>query len=365
MSRGLLAATLLAITAGAARADAAPPDEPRAAADVLPEAAPAPSTARRLAAIGAAIVPGVVVRGAGSWVIGERRTARRLLTTAAIGLGAMAIGGVAVGVSGASDYTIIPGVPLVIVGAGLVLPTWFADIWVAAGGERVVAAPHALAPWSLEGGTTWLRDPYRDRALVRTAARVQLGRLGLGAASLIDARGDAQTGELEARWRLLGAAATGQAIPDGSSLVVRAATRIHRDDADDVTLLTGEVEVIARVDLRRLERVLADTFVELSTGLGVERATYARATHDTASLLLGRFAWGAYLGTRSELAVFYDHRRDSLAGGFPAWRASGFFGSFGATAELRIAGPWAVLAELEVGNAWVSTLAVRYHGGTP
>ena len=56
--------------------------------------------------------------------------------------------------------------------------------------------------------------------------------------------------------------------------------------------------------------------------------------------------------------MFYDHRRDSLAGGLPAGRAAGFFGSLGARTELAL-GRWTAHASLEVGAAWVTTLGVR------
>jgi hypothetical protein len=85
--------------------------------------------------------------------------------------------------------------------------------------------------------------------------------------------------------------------------------------------------------------------------------------HEYASELLGRFLWGIYLGNRGEAAVIYDHRRDGLVGGLPAWRASGFVGSIGASLDLRVHGPWAARAEVDVGNAWVTTVAVAYRGG--
>jgi len=96
MARALLVGTVLAF-ATPVRADA-PTTEPTATVG--------PTTTRRLAAIGAAIVPGIIVRGAGSWVIGEKPAAKRLAATAGIGLGAIVIGGAAVGsVVGASAWT--------------------------------------------------------------------------------------------------------------------------------------------------------------------------------------------------------------------------------------------------------------------
>jgi hypothetical protein len=347
-------ATLATITA--ARAE--PPTD-----ELAPPPRRGPSTLRRLAAIGVAIVPGVLVHGAGSYVLGERRTAKRLLVVGAAGLAAGGLGGLAVGATGGSPYFVWPGAPLAVLGVGIFSQTWLADIWIAAGGERVRGGPRGAPPWSLELSTTGLRDPYRRRALAGAAARAELGRLGLGASALLDAQGDSRTGDVEARWRILGAAATGRPIDAGDRLYVRAAARYHRDDADDVSLATAELEVVLRGELRRLDPLLTGTFLELSTGAGLERATYARGAHDLDSLLLGRFAWGAYLGRCGEATLFYDHRRDGLAGGIYAWRASGFVGSFGAGAVVAVAGPWAVRGELEIGNAWLGTLALRYHGG--
>ena len=344
---------------------AAPSGEPTApAADVITlHPRRPPSTLRRIAAIGAAIFPGVFVRGAGSYVIGERRTAKRLLLVGATGAAATAIGGGAVGASGAASQLIWPGVPVLLLGFGVFMPTWLADIWVAAGGERVRGGPRGTPPWSLEVSTTGLRDPYRARALAGAAVSVELGRLGLGASTLLDAQGESRTADVEARLRIRGAAATAGPIAEGSRLSLRAAARYHRDDPDDITLATAELEAVLRGELRHLDPRLAGMFLELSTGLGLERATYANGTHDLDSLLLGGFAWGAYLGRCGEAMLFYDHRRDHLAGGLYAWRGSSFVGSFGARAQVVLTGPWALRAELEVGNAWVGTLGLRYQGG--
>src|SRR5436190_2038992 len=185
----------LAMFAAVRGARAEPPER---ADELAPRARPAPSTLRRIAAVGAAIVPGIVFHGAGSYVLGERRTARRLLEVEAAGLAAAAVGGLAVGASGGSPYFVWPEVPVAVLGVGLALPSWLADIWVAAGGERVRGGPSGTPPWSIELSTTGLRDPYRTRALAGAASRVELGRLGLGASALLDAQGESRTGDLEA-----------------------------------------------------------------------------------------------------------------------------------------------------------------------
>jgi hypothetical protein len=348
MSRALVVASLL--VAQTARADDAPPPD-----DV--------STKRRLAAIGAAIVPGVLLHGSGSWVLHEKRAAKRLAITGGIGLAAMGIGGATVGITGATESMVIWGVPMVIAGTALWLPTWFSDIWYAAGGPRVRGAPHARTAWSIDLATTWLHDGYRERALIRGGGRLEVGRIGGGASALVDAEGRARTGDLEARVRILGAPAHGGIIEDGSRLYVRTAVRRHVDDDDKVEITTGEIEAGGRLDMQHIAGTLRGTFLELALGMGAERVTYADLVSDTSSLFLGRFAWGLYLGTHSELTVFYDHRRDSLAGGIAANRAAGFVGSVGTNVDLRIGGPFALIAELEIGNGWVTTAGIRYHGG--
>ena len=319
------------------------------------------STKRRVLATTLAVFPGLIVRGLGSWVVGETRTAKRLLATAGVGLAGAGVGAVPIGLGGGSPYG-TPGLPLVIAGGGLAITTWIADIAVAAGLHRPGRSRRA-APWTVELGTTWLHDAYRERALARAAGTLELGRVGVGASSLVDPEGDSRTFDGELRVRILGPAATGKPVQDGSRLIARTALRRHRDDLDRVTLVTGEAEAVARIDLVRLDAVLDGTFLDLGLGIGLEHARYPTGATANSSLLLGGFAWGAYLGEHGEIRLFYDHRRDSLAGGLAAWRAAGFVGSFGAGLDFAIAPSWSVRGELEVGNAYVSTFAIRYRGG--
>jgi hypothetical protein len=364
------------------REDGAPHDEgdgrpddpaPREAAGATPAiagevVAPSPATpgisiGRRAAAVAVAIFPGVLIRGAGSWVAGEHRAAKRLAATGAIGFGTLAAGGIPIVASASNPYTIWPGVPLVVAGTGLVLSSWLADIWVAAGGGTREATPLALPPWSIDLTTTWQHDAYRERALLGAAGHVELGRLGLDAGGDVDAGNASRSGALGARWRLLGPPPTGRAVADSSRVGVRAAARVDRDAADRITLATVEAELSGRLDLDHIDPAIRGSFLALSAGGGLTRTSYPRGRHDDAALLLAGFAWGAYLGDRGEVTVFYDHRRDGLAGGLAVSHAAGFVGSFGTSAELRVHGPWAIRGALQVGNAWVTTLGVRYLGG--
>jgi hypothetical protein len=329
------------------------------------------SASRRAAAIALAVGPGLVVHGIGSWIVRERRTAKRLLYGEVIGLGIATGAGLLVGGSGGNPYTIVPGVPIVIAGSGMFFQSWLADIYVAAGGDNIVERARAQAPWSVELGTSWLHDAYRERALLRAGATAWLGtvtdgplaRVGVGANGLFDAGGDAKLADGSVHVRLLGPIASGDVIDDGSRLTVRAGTRIHVDDADRTSQWTQELEVSGRLDLVHLDERFASSFAELGTGVGIVRVKYNDMTSEWSSALLGHFAWGAYLGARGEAKLFYEHTRDGLVGGLPAWRAAGFVGHVGAAVDVRVWGPWALRGELAIGNAYLTTLAVGYRGG--
>jgi hypothetical protein len=369
---GAVLATIVAARIAAADPRPAAADPRPVAADPRPaagegegEARPAVSTKRRTLAIIAAIVPGIVARGIGSELVHERRAAKRLGAISGIGIVAMAVGGVPILISGGNKYTLFPGLPLFVAGTGLFLTSWLSDIYVAAGGSRAGGVPRARVPWLVEAGPIWLQDAYHDRALIHAAGRFVIGRVDLGAGGYLDVRNNAREGYVDAYVRIIGAAETGAVVADGSRLMVRAAVRARDDDDDRVSAVTGEAELIARLDMQRVDRALAGAFIELSTGAGIERASFSRDQHNNNWLFLGRFAWGMYIGRRGEASVFYDHRRDQLAGGLVAPRSTGFVGNVGLGADLRIIGRWAVRAELEFGNARVATLALRYQGGPP
>lgn len=331
-------------------------------ADAPEPSPPVISRARRAGAIALAVVPGIAIHGAGSYLVREHAIAKRLALMEGAGIALMIAGGLPTGISGGNPYS-IPLVPLLTTGMGLVLSSWFTDIWVAAAGPSSRPEPRAQAPWAIELGSTYLRDAYRHRLFARVAARIELGRVTASAMGMQHAGGDATEGALGVEARVLGAAATGRYVLDSTRLAVRATGRYRHDDEDMTAVVTGELEVAARYDHRRIAPQLAGTFTDASVGIGFERASYDPGGHDANTLLLATFAWGMYLRDLGELRIFYDHRRDSLAGGLQAGRAAGFIGSFGTALDLRVWGPWAARAEVEYGSGWVGTLAVRFQGG--
>jgi hypothetical protein len=253
--------------------------------------------------------------------------------------------------------------PVLLVGGGMFVTTWMADIATAAGISRTGGHAVSASPGSIELATLWLHDAYREAGLVRLRADLELGRLGLRAEGLRDAEGRIYDTLGEVRVRIYGRRATGELIADGSRLYVRGGLRDRQDDDFGLVITTGELEAVGRLDLDRIDPALAGTFAELSAGVGEEYVSYASTTaHDHDSLLLGGFAWGAYLGSHGELKIFYDHRRDGLVGGGGWFHTQGFVGSIGASIDWLLDPHWAVHAEVQEGTAWLTTFGIRWRG---
>ncbi|MBK9036105.1 MAG: hypothetical protein IPL61_33495 [Myxococcales bacterium] len=343
--RGVACALALLAATPAVRADEAPAPT-----------TPALSAGRRAAAVGLAVVPGVIVPGLGTYVAREPRAARRVLATRAVGLGLMLVGGVPLAATYGSGKLIVPSVHLVTAGVGVFLGGWWADIAAAAGGRR--GGPRALPAVEVGVDSTWLRDGYHgDRALVGVSGRARAGRWSAAARTAAAADGTLVVARLDGAARTWGRTT---ARHTGTAIDVRTALELARARDERTTTATGELAVHGRLAADLLDPALAGSFLDLDAGLGLELVDYRAGDRDLSGVLISRFAWGVYLPcARGEVAAFYDHRRDTLAGGLAAGRAAGFFGSVGVTAEVVVDGVWTVAASAEVGNAWVNTIGLR------
>lgn len=352
--RGALAAVLALALAAPVTARA---DEP------APAAPPPPSTARRALAITAAVVPGIVVRGAGHWTVRDRRAARRLLIIEGIGLGLAAAGAVPIALTGAAGET-MPGLAVLVPGAGLLVGSLAADIWGAAGGAAVAGPP--LAPHALELalGTAVLADPRVPFETLATAAVDVRRGAALGGVSGWVGDGAWQVG-VSGGARVYGPRPGGPAPTDGTSLDLVLTAAEERRAAEDFTVTSFDAGVRARLDLFHVAPSLRGTFLRAGLGLGAERIRYpAVEVADVAGLFTGHFAWGFTLGDGRrhslEAELIYEHRRDTLAGGvtLPS-TTNGFIGYFGASAT-GWRDRWGASFDIEAGSAWVFSLTARY-----
>jgi hypothetical protein len=318
-----------------------------------------PGGARRALAAGAAIVPGVIVRGAGHWVAGERRTARRLLLIEGLGLGLVAAGGIPIGVSGGAGES-MPGLALLLPGSALLFTSIAADVWGAAGGAAIAGQPLTPDVLTLSLGYTFVADPRTPFAnLATAAAEARLGRVMLGASGWFGdhtRRARATTG-----YRLLGPV-PGQRGHDALDLSVAVAHEARTAHGYAVT--TAEAAMHGRLDLAHVGPSLRGSFVAFGLGLGTELIDYdAAGVTDTSGLVTGHFGWGFVLGDGHaralEAELYYEHRRDTLAGGVTLpTPGNGFVGYFGGTVTAWRE-RWGLTATVDAGSAWIVALAAR------
>lgn len=320
------------------------------------------------AAVGAAIVPGVLVHGSGLWIRGDHATARRLAIVEGIGLAAAAVSGGVLAASGANRRLSPPMIPLLVSGSGTFLLSWLADIYGSASGgrdARYAAAP----PLTLELGAAAIHDPLFDySAFSRAAAELIAGRLRIDSEILVAVDDDNQRVVGDLAYRL---------VPprpgDGTRLELAGGLRAHRYGSDGFTTYLASLALEGRLDLARLGPSLSGAFATLSAGWGLEITDYRPEGADTdfSDLLLGRFGFGLYLGdadrpVHGEVSLYYDHRRDELVGGIsPGQQASGFLGYVGAELKLDLGRRWGLSSRVELGSAYLASAGVRLRLGGP
>jgi hypothetical protein len=341
------------LAAGSAQAEERPPEAPR------------PLRVKPVAVV-LAVVPGALVGGLGHRVAGDKRTADRLLSVEGAGLLAIAAGALPVAASGASRYT-WPSIPLLVGGVGVFLGGWFSDIYGTAGGARRGAAPELrMPPARITASYAYVRDPQFDYASFTVlGADVWWRSLRATPSAWLALDDDNQRLRGAVAKRLLGARADADAC-DGTWMEIESALTHHRHGTERFATTTAELSLVGRLDLGRIGASLDGAFAEVGVGLGLDRIGYRDADDDWTTQLLGRTAWGVYLGrpgrARGELVLYYDHRRDDYAGGLAL--GGGFLGYFGAGARYELRSGWGVTAAGELGSANIVRVGlVRRIGG--
>lgn len=372
--RILLAASLgVAVSGAVTAARAADPNASPAASTAQ---SPPPPPLRRALAVGASIVPGVLVHGSGHYVLGQPQAARRLVLWEAAGLGGILAGGLPLYFSGASRYVVGPAALLAGAGFGLFALTFLTDVY----GSAVPASARGAALRQLplietELGYRYVYDPqfrYRHFAVQGLDLRYDRLRLAPSAWLALD------DGNLRAR--LLGAyrfygpgARPAAAARDGTALDVQVAVTHHRFDSDGFSSLTAETALHGRLDFARLDPAFAGSFGEFGAGIALQALDYEAPglgfAEDIETLLLMRFAFGVYLGQEparrgGEWLVYYDHRHDGYAAGLKlTGLGSGVLGHFGTSLRYFVTESWGFSAEAEAGSAYVVGVSGLYRYG--
>ena len=332
---------------------------------LLTLATSANAESRRAAATVTAVVPGVLVHGTGHFVAKQPKTAKRLLLLEGIGLGTIAATLGAVALTGASRRFVGPLAAGTVLGVGLFSASLLADVYGVAMPETARGAPAFKLPWlTTETGVFYRYDPqFAGRFLLANAIDgIVRERHHL--------RFELQTvpaGDPLLRGRSLYGARVWK--DHGGSFVDLEAAFVHqRAPNDGFFRTTFEAAVRARLDLVHLGPTLRGAYAEARVGTGVSALRSRDLDNDLDSLLLARIATGAYVGHgRGEVELYYDHRRDTLAGGLvlPSITA-GYLGYVGVRAQYYVTRHVGVQVDGQLGFAALAGVSVLFRqGGSP
>jgi hypothetical protein len=314
----------------------------------------------------AAVVPGVVVHGAGHYAAGESETAKNLLLMQGIGLGVFLSGGLTIVFTGASRY--------------LVATSYVADIYgtVQSEGDAATTRYRLPARWETELGYRRIEDPqfaYRDFVVQRVSR--QIGPLKLSPSGWFSTRGDTARYRAEAQWRLLQQpelrcwCGDFSRIPprDISHLDLTLAVTHQRHRPEHFAKSSVEMSLDGRYDLARLGRTLRGSFIELGAGYALGRIDYdltgISVPHDLEHLLLGRIGFGVTLRglskPGSEFLAYYDHRHDDYVAGLKLTGiGSGVIGHFGLATRWFFSENVGVLLDAQVGSAYLAGASLLF-----
>ena len=340
-----------------------------AQAQEVPPAEPVPSTARRAIGAGAAIFPGVIVHGAGHFVVGDHETGWRLLAIEGVGLGLLAGGVAGLAVSGAAPELVTPFIGMSVGGASLFVSSAIADLYGVLSPNGGVDAPASRAPWlEAELGHRYVYDPvfaYRHFAVVGAAWRTGRWRFEPGLWWGLDDENYRARGGVA--WRVWGPRPD-RTGADGSYFELEFGGVHHRYGTERFSMSTGEIAANGRLDLRDVASSLAGSFAELGFGRALGGYHYDDIGTEGTELLLARFAYGMYLGHSAdgfgELLLYYDHRHDGFAAGAKVpGLGSGASGHWGLDVHTSVWGPWGVRASAVAGSAYVLGLSLVHQSG--
>lgn len=315
----------------------------------------------------AAVVPGIVIHGAGHYVLGDKRTAGLLLGAEAVGVGVTAAGALALGVSGASRYLAAPLIAGVAGGVGLFAISGLADLYGTLAPEGGTGSPALTAPVvtaAFRGRA--IRDPLQPySSLFGPALDVRWRAFRLSPSAWFADVGENRRLRATFAYRFLGPRPDA-AARDGSFVdLVFGATHHHFGDGG-FTMRSGEAAIAARLDLGRVAPRLAGSFTDGHAGVAMASYAYrASPSTDRDEVLLLGFGFGIYVGRApapwGEIRAYYDHRRDDYAGGIlTRGLSSGPAGHFGAQATFFPHPRWGLSVEGQMGSAYIAGLAVMH-----
>jgi hypothetical protein len=357
-------------------AEASSPSEPAASSSHAEAEATPPSDGERALATGAVVVPGALVHGAGHFVIGESRTAGRLLLAEGIGLGMVLAGGSVLALTGASRYLAGPAAGVALGGFGLFLGSFAADAYGVLNPDGGAADRRSRTPAGAESelGYLALSGPnLEETGYIFERVSLRAGSFRVTPSGTFSTRGTSAVYRVEGAYRLLGStpSASGRGTSDHLDVLVGAVH--HREPRAYIARSSMELQLDTRYDLGHVGPTLRGAFVDFSAGYAAGHVDYdvngVSVPGDFDSALLARFGFGAvFRGAAhpgSEASLYYDHRHDGLVGGaVMRGLGSGAAGRFGFDARWYFTPNLGLALHGEVGSAWLggASLLFRQEG---
>lgn len=306
-----------------------------------------------LAPVAVSIVPGLLVHGSGHFAAKQPATGRKLLAAEAVGIGMIGLSLLALSRTGASRRIVAPVAVTAVIGVGLFAFSALSDIYGVVAPDGGFGSPRARPVLETSAGVRGVYDPqFRYGAVIDESIDARWERLHL--------RGDAASAPSGGYSRL--AALIGVALTRGLDLEGVVSHRAYRNDG--FRALTFEARLSGRYDLAHFAPTLRGSFAELQVGAAVASYQYAHGSVEADDLLLLRVGYGMYLGRWSEASIYYDHRRDTIAGGalIPGI-AAGYGGFVGLDARWFLDERWGVAFDARAGGAYLLGASLVFRQG--
>lgn len=356
-------------TISASEAGAATPAD-----DKEPQAPSArPGVGRTILATAAAIGPGFLYHGLGPHILGDTRTARRMLIIEGITFGSVLGGAILLGATGAPGEISRPLIPLLLGLSGGMLINWVAGIYGAVGAERVGGRPRLDAPRLMaQLSYVYIDDPqftYSHFGNIAIDARHRRWRGRIDAQ--ISANDDNRRVRAGLGYRLYGPIQRTGGAPlansDGSFLEFEIGAIDHEFGADLFRRRSYELLASGRYDLARVSPVLAGAFGEVAIGVALDTVDYRLpgVDADLASQPVGGFAFGMYLGRPErrygQVRLFYDHTRAGFVGSLATpGGGNGFVGSWGLDGQFFFTRRVGAIARAHAGSAYLFDVGLLF-----
>jgi hypothetical protein len=281
--------------------------------------------------------------------------------------------------TGAARTTVGPAALLAVGGVGLFGVSFLANVYAtAAPPDGLGQARTRLPLLESKVGYLYVVDPHFSyRHFVVTEVDGALGRIHLGARTAHAPGQDNQRFEGLVGYRWVGPSGpASQRASDGSSLELSVGYSEHHFDGEGFLYRQLETSLMGRLDSERYLPDVRGAFVQYQAGVATQRFEFDLPgvdAHTDTSMLLAHVGFGVYLGNRGpsplgptggEVEVYYDHRRDGLAGGIKTRLiGNGPVGHAGVSVAYQLTPRFGIQARGQVGSAWTAGLSAVIRGG--